>query len=223
MKQRGFTLLEAMIALLILAGSLAVLMQVQASSLAKAARARDMSVASLLARSKMIDIEQEIFDDGFAQGEQVDKGDFEEEGYAEIKWRSRIAEIDLDIGLLEDLCGTDQDAGLEGSEGCAGMLGSIGGLVEPVTQNIANSIRLVELEIEWPEGRYKNGFSVRTLLTRDGFTFAGGTPGGGGPVQTPDQNANGNTNPGTGTATGTGTGSNPGNLGNPAAPGGAVR
>ncbi|MEO1480515.1 MAG: type II secretion system protein [Myxococcota bacterium] len=192
MRQRGFTLLEAMIALLILAGSLAILMQVQASSLAKAARARDMSVASLLARGKMIDIEQEIFDDGFTQGEQVEKGDFEEEGYPDIKWRSRIAEVDLDIGLLEDLCGTEEDAGVDGSEGCAGMLGSIGGLVEPVTQNIANSVRMVELEIEWPEGRYKNGFSVRTLLTRDGFTFAGGTPD---PPDDPNNNANSNGTP----------------------------
>lgn len=176
-RSRGFTLLEAMVALLILAGSLTVLMQVQASSLSKAAKARSVSIAALLARSKMIDIEQEIFDEGFSQGEQVEKGDFEDEGYPDIQWQSRIVEIDLDIGILEDLCGEQEaestdGAGLDGAESCASMLSGIGGLVEPVTQNIANSVRLVELELEWPEGRYKNGFSIKTLLTRDGFSFA---------------------------------------------------
>ncbi|MEM6734211.1 MAG: prepilin-type N-terminal cleavage/methylation domain-containing protein, partial [Myxococcota bacterium] len=63
--KRGFTLLEVMIALLILAVSLAVLLQAQAGSLANSSRARDMTVATLLARSKMIDIEQVVFDEGF--------------------------------------------------------------------------------------------------------------------------------------------------------------
>lgn len=179
-RQRGFTLLEVMIALLILAVSLAVLMQAQASSLAKASKARDMTVATLLARSKMIDIEQEVLDEGFTQGEQREKGTFEDEGYPEITWEYRLAEIDLDISMLSDLAGGfaggDDDAGLGGS-GVDGVVGSLGGMVEPLTQNIANSVRLCELTLQWPEGpKYKNGFSVRTLLTREGFAFAGNPP-----------------------------------------------
>lgn len=172
--QPGFSLLEVMIALLILAVSLSVLLQAQASGLANAARARDMTVAALLARGKMIDIEQGIFDEGFVDGEQVEKGNFEEEGHAEIAWTYRIAEIDFDISLLNDLCGDSGDG--EGGNDCEQMIGGFGGLLEPVTQNIANAVRLVELELEWPTGKYKDGFSVRTLLTREGFTFAGQAP-----------------------------------------------
>lgn len=174
--RHGFSLLEVMIALLILAVSLSVLLQAQASGLANAARARDMTVAALLARGKMIDIEQGIFDEGFVDGEQVEKGNFEEEGHGEITWTYRIAEIDFDISLLNDLCGESGDG--EGGNDCEQMIGGFGGLLEPVTQNIANAVRLVELELEWPTGKYKDGFSVRTLLTREGFTFAGQAPGG---------------------------------------------
>ncbi len=179
--ESGFTLLEVMIALLILAVSLAVLMQTQASSLAKAGKARDMTIATLLARSKMIDIEQQVYDEGFSQGEQTEKGNFEDEGYPEITWEYRLAEIDLDLGMLSDLAGGfgQGDDGAVGGEGVDGIVGSLGGLVEPLTQNIANSVRMCELTIQWPEGpKYKNGFSVRTLLTREGFAFAGNTPGG---------------------------------------------
>lgn len=169
---RGFSLLEVMIALLILAVSLSVLLQAQAGGLANAARSRDMSVAALLARSKMIDIEQGILDEGFVDGEQVEAGDFGEEGHPEVTWTYRISEIDFDLGLLSDFCGGD--AAEFGATDCSSVIAGLGGFMEPLTQNIANSTRLVQLTVEWPTGKYKDGFSLRTLLTRDGFSFSNG-------------------------------------------------
>ncbi|MEL6547651.1 MAG: prepilin-type N-terminal cleavage/methylation domain-containing protein [Myxococcota bacterium] len=202
--ERGFTLMEVMIALLILALSLAVLMQAQASSLAKAAKARDLTIATLLARSKMIDIEQEVFDEGFTQGEQREKGDFDDDGYPEITWEYRLVEIDLDIGMLNEMAagfGGGDDAGgdLGGAGGIDSILGSVGGLVEPMTQRIADAVRLCELTVHWPEGKkYKGSFTVKTLLTREGFAFAGGAPAVAGADQTaPDDTTDGDTTPGT--------------------------
>jgi len=56
----GFSLLEVLIALLILAMSLTILLSSQSSSMAAASRSRDITIATLLARSKMVDIERKI-------------------------------------------------------------------------------------------------------------------------------------------------------------------
>ena len=68
-KSAGFTLLEVVIALGILAMSLTVLLESQASSVNSASRSRDLTVASLLARSKMVDIEAMLIEDGFVMGD----------------------------------------------------------------------------------------------------------------------------------------------------------
>ena len=62
-KQAGFSLLEVVIALAILALGLATLLDAQSSSLRSTGRTRELTIATLLARSKMIDIEKELFDE----------------------------------------------------------------------------------------------------------------------------------------------------------------
>ena len=101
---RGFSLLEVVIALAILGMSLAVLLQSQASSINNAGRSRDLSIAALLARSKMIDIEVELHDEGFTLGDQEANGDFGDEGHEEIKWTSTVKEIEIDLSnyITED-------------------------------------------------------------------------------------------------------------------------
>ena len=64
--RRGFTLLEVMIALAILAVSLTILIGTQANSVHMTERASRMSAAAMLARSQMIDIEHELLSDGFS-------------------------------------------------------------------------------------------------------------------------------------------------------------
>src|SRR5690242_8282702 len=99
-KERGFTLLEVVVALAVLGISLAVLIEAQVSSLNNAGRARGLTIASLLARSKMIDLEQQLFDEGFTLGDQTEEGDFSEESHPEIKWSAKIKEIELDLSTL---------------------------------------------------------------------------------------------------------------------------
>jgi len=102
--QAGFTLIEVVIALAILAISLTVLLAAQSSNLRNAGRARDLTIATLLARSKMIDIEQHLFDKGFEEGEEDDSGNFGDEGHEEIKWEYTIKEVDMDLGSLSSMC-----------------------------------------------------------------------------------------------------------------------
>ena len=106
MRSRGFTLLEVLIALMILSISLTVLLQAQASSLANAGRSRDITIATLLARSKLIDIEKKLFHEGFVVNTEDEDGNFREEGHEEITWKYRVSEIKLDLSALSSLCGS---------------------------------------------------------------------------------------------------------------------
>lgn len=181
--QRGFTLIEVVIALGILAISLVVLLQAQAASLANAATSRDMTVAVLLARSKMIDIEQKLFHDGFVVGEVTDEGDFKEEGHEEIKWKYKLTEIELDLSTLSGLCGSETEGEDDSSKStapaggavgndCQTMMSSMAGPMQSLTEEISRSIRLADLEVSWSDGLYTPKFSVHALLTREDFSAA---------------------------------------------------
>jgi general secretion pathway protein I len=176
--RRGFTLLEVIVALSILAISLTVLLQSQATSLQFAGRSRDISVATLLARGKMVDIQQKLFHEGFVQNDQSSDGDFEKEGHPEIKWKARVSEIELDLtnllGMCQNLSDKNAPKGDKGKKGgqasndCGTLLssvGSFGGLLS----EIGRSMRAVELDVEWPVGRYTEHINLRQLLTRDDF------------------------------------------------------
>ena len=89
-RQRGFTLLEVMIALAILGMSLMAIFQLNSQAVAMHAYTKRLTVASMLARAKMIDIEQELYDEGFQIDDQELSGGFEEEGWEMFKWRARI-------------------------------------------------------------------------------------------------------------------------------------
>ena len=172
----GFSLLEVMIALGILAMSLTVLLESQASSVNNAGRSRDLSIATLLARSKMVDIERDLFDEGFTTGQTTDDGNFEEEGYADIKWSSTISEVELDLSSLASLCegfaASDDEASEESVMDCRAMFEMAGGLesiLGSFTGEIGQSIRAVELTVTWPVGKYSESLSVKGLVTREDF------------------------------------------------------
>lgn len=180
-KARGFTLLEVIVALSILAISLTVLMQSQATSLQHASRSRDISIATLLARGKMVDIEQKLFHEGFVTNDQSSEGDFSKEGHPDIKWKSRVSEVELDLtnllGMCENLAdkqdkksGSKSGGKKDGQEAndCGTMMQSMGSLGGLLTE-LGRSLRAVELDVEWPVGRYREHINLRALLTRDDF------------------------------------------------------
>jgi type II secretion system protein I len=169
-RARGFTLLEVVIALAILAVSLVMLLSVNAHSLSSAGRARDLSVASLLARSKLIDLELLLNDEGFPTGELVEEGDFAEEGHKEITWQAKITEVEMTLDGLLGLCeGFAEESEMEeGGAGCAGMFESVGVLAEPFLEKLSNSMRVVELTVSWPVGTgFRDNMRISALVTRE--------------------------------------------------------
>ena len=100
MTSRGFTLLEVMVALSILALALVAIAGTNANSFESSNYAKHVTVATLLARSKMIDIEEELRKDGFGSDEKTWDGDFAEEGYPGMRWRAVARPVEVDVAQL---------------------------------------------------------------------------------------------------------------------------
>ncbi len=141
----GFTLIEVMLALAVLALALMVLVKGVYGNIAGAQDAFYMGVATDLARGKMYDLEEELLQEGYQETEQEITGDFSEEGWPAITWKARIEPVELPnydvlMGLSKDQGGEARDAGTgPGGEGegesnkarlpssaLGGMLGMLG-------------------------------------------------------------------------------------------------
>jgi len=216
--EHAFTLIEVLIALIILAMSLSVLLSAQSASMAAAGRSRDLTVGTLLARSKMIDIEKKLADEGFSTGIVDDDGDFGDEGFKDVKWKYKVSEVELDISLISELCQgfnadkektqTSNVSAMGGS--CDSVTSALGGSLSQLTTAIGQSIRLVDLTVTVPSGKSSQKVEVRSLVTREDLNIAQsattGVPGLdptlGGPSAA-GSTGTGGTTTGTGTSTGT--------------------
>jgi prepilin-type N-terminal cleavage/methylation domain-containing protein len=131
----GFTLVETMIALAILAIGLGMMLRSTASNIFAAERAQMMTSAVNLARGKMYDIEETLLTDGFPEMDQTDEGKFSEEGWPQISWKSEIVKIELpDMNTLQGMTGKEGEESATGAPAApaaggvlGGMLGGVGG------------------------------------------------------------------------------------------------
>lgn len=88
-KKAGFTLLEVMIAMAILAIALVAVFQLQSQSISMSSESRFMTTASLLAQIKMADIEA-----GASLGNSSQKGDFAPD-YPEYGWTTQVTDTQI--------------------------------------------------------------------------------------------------------------------------------
>src|SRR5512138_3421490 len=89
---RGFTLLEVMVAIAILAFALVSVSDIVSSSLRSQVLARDLEVATLLARGKMADMTEKYEREGLSIGGGGDSGTFEDDGHPEFRWETKVIE-----------------------------------------------------------------------------------------------------------------------------------
>src|SRR5438128_6511089 len=95
--RRGFTLLEVMISLAILAVALVALGDVNGGAVQMHYYARRATQATLLLRSKMLDLEEQLHKDGFHDFDDEKRGTFEEEGAPDYAWRAEILKPDIQL------------------------------------------------------------------------------------------------------------------------------
>jgi len=146
----GFSLLEVMVAVAILAVSLTVLLTFSGSTLLKSGRAEKLLIATMLARQKMTDIEIELekqkkkreFPD-----ERSEDDDFDEP-FEDYKWKMDIRRIELPAPPI----------GEEGS-----MQQMIG---KQLTKQISQTVRELKLTVMWEEGGEEQSVEVVTHIVK---------------------------------------------------------
>ena len=93
--QGGFTLLEIMVAIAVLSITLVVLLSIVTNNIRATNHAKMTTAATLLARTKMVDIEDQILDQGFSDTTETANGVFKELGYPQFSWETTIERIEL--------------------------------------------------------------------------------------------------------------------------------
>lgn len=159
-KEAGFTLLEVLIAFAILASALVVLMGTMANAGQQSVFANDLTIASQLARSKMIDIEYELMEEGFSDMNETFRGDFRDEGYPEYTWEARVLPVEIPESSKEEflaqinsqLFSGESDGALQGNAAFSAMLPMLIGQLPEMINQIGKKVRRVNLVVEFPYG-----------------------------------------------------------------------
>jgi len=170
---RGYTLLEVLIAMSILAIALSILLGTQANSAHMTERANRMALASLLVRSKMIDLEGELRTEGFSDTTQELSGDFSDEGFDDMEWEAVIEVLEIPDAASGDfaaavhtqLFGDGENQGsLTGSDAVSQWLPMIMAELPGIINQMCERARRITLEISWPEGNESMTLTVEQYV-----------------------------------------------------------
>jgi general secretion pathway protein I len=174
-RESGFSLLEVMVAIAIMAISLTVIVRITSMNVRAAAHSRMITAATLLARSKLAAVEDDVISLGFTDSDQEDAGDFGDEGFPKYRWESLIERVELPTDLATQAQQAASDKTQEAQTGpstnpLAAMSGMMGGLmstlIEPVRIGLQESVRRVTVRVKWQElGRDEQTFEVVTYMT----------------------------------------------------------
>lgn len=178
----GFTLLEVMVALAILAGSLVTISEVVSGALRNHVRARQLEVATLLARGKMAELEDRFDSKGFKDFDEGEEGTFEDEGHAEVRWKYELRTPSVALGpdaVLAALTGGEQSK-LDELLPSAQQMGPLQGMIQATLQAVLTGIgetlkkgvRELRLTVSWQDGASVESFTVVTHLVN----VSGGAP-----------------------------------------------
>lgn len=190
---RGFTLLEVMVAMAILAMGLTAVFDVVGNALRAHERTRAIETATLLARGKLAEVEATYRQDGFKDFDERSDGQFDAEGHPEVRWAVTTLKPSVELGadgvvkaltgmeggldgLLGALDGTAQAAAGAGgkasgpttSAAASPLAGLAKGLMQQqlvtLGEKIKKGVRQVRLQVSWPEGSVTESFTVVTHL-----------------------------------------------------------
>ncbi len=180
-RARAFTLLEVLVALAVLSLGLMAVADLAGTALRQHGYARDLTVATALARGKMAELEEAYEDKGFKDFDENEEGDFADQGHPGFAWRVEVKKPDTTLGpeqllgvllgqagedastqeLLQKLMGTGGQA--QGAPG--GLLGGVlSAQLTAFGEQLKKSFRQVTLTVAWRDGRTLHQFDVTTHL-----------------------------------------------------------
>ena len=180
MRTRGFSLIEVMIAMTILSGALTWIVVGMARNIQAENHAKLMTTATFLARSKMTDIEDDLYTKGFGEFDKDTTGTFEDKGFSRFGWKVVVDKVELpSTDQVQSALGHTQDVknavtGKDPSTTTGATQGQ-----DPVTSSVAamstqfgmikdvleGGIRRLTVTIAWNEGRKPYDVTVIAYYT----------------------------------------------------------
>jgi len=165
----GFTLLEVMAAVAILALTLVVLLSVISNNMRATAHARMLTTATFLARGKIVSLEDSLIEKGFQDLDENDDGNFADQGFREFSWTTAIEKIQLptDMAQTAQQAAGDQSQKKDPMQALTGMVGGLMGMfIEPVRIGLQESVRRITVRVFWNERkRPEQSIEVVTYVT----------------------------------------------------------
>ncbi len=140
-----------MLALTIFAMAMATLVALHARGSMNEMRARKLTVATELARQKMVDTQLDIekeMNKGVFPEEKTDEGEFEKP-FEDYRWKMEIRKVELPMPPL------GEEAGVMMKQ-----------MMEMITKQISDSVRELKLTISWKEMEKERSFSVVTHIAK---------------------------------------------------------
>lgn len=170
----GFTLLEVMIAMAVLAVSMTSLMTSQMQNLRATRQAQQLTAIAFLAEYQIIEIEYVVRKEGgWVLEDKKYEGYFADQGWPEIKYQCIVDFIEIpDYSKLraakDDSKRAAKDAAGDGSsmyyQNAGDKAFTALGMVWPVVkQAIERSIRKVKCTVHWKDGNVPNEYSIYTF------------------------------------------------------------
>ena len=184
-RARGFTLLEMMIAMAILSGSLTWLVVGVSRNIKAENHAKLMTTATFLAREKITEFEDDLYEKGFGEFEKEVACSFEDQGFARFTCQIVVDKVELPSTdqlqtvltnaqqARQTLMGGSTDPSLQQQQSSsdpnanpltasAGAMASQFGIIKDVLEQ---GIRRVTINVNWYEGKKLEQVTVVTYYT----------------------------------------------------------
>ncbi|MCK5808615.1 type II secretion system protein [bacterium] len=164
-KTSGFTLLEVMMATVILSGTLIALSRIISSSYLYTEKISRIYVGTELAWFKLHEIEETLRKDGIPSDEYEEEGEFDDRPFKAFHWKYTIKKVYVP---LPDLAPSSDDQGGQQAQ-AAGMLDMVRGNIEDFFKS---RIRKMTLTVWWNGGKRNSEKVVFTkFLDTSGQSF----------------------------------------------------
>ena len=164
MNQKGFTLLEFLIAMALLVFVIAAAYLSQGNSLSSSLRSRNILIATNLARNFISDEELKWEGVKFEALPEQKEGKFEAPN-AQFKWTLKFTKVDF--SGLSDVLISKTEEGKEDKAQTAMILKMFQDYME-------KSVRRMTVTVEWPEGKGNTSMSFTEILVNYDTEFAAG-------------------------------------------------
>ena len=187
---RGFTLLEVLVAMSLLALGLAALLGHQAVSVQMSHSSNQLGQANLLAQGKLLDLEHTLTSESMDVLDNCDDGNFRKEDFDEFEWKACAYKLEIEDGAIEQI-GEQLLSTLSGSMGLnfmdteslsddqAKLLGQATqflGAIPRFLQRLEDKVRKVRLEITWNDAVGERSVVVERFVTSFGTSKKGAPP-----------------------------------------------